>query len=97
MTTKRATKSKRHSTGEAERRSLDGIVSLLRRRANREWKVIARERINAELEARSGDERAARARLDYLSGYIEALKDVKQTNAEGGRPRPFAAPKDSTI
>ena len=29
MTTKRATKSKRHSTGAAKRRSLDGLVRML--------------------------------------------------------------------
>ena len=85
MTMKRATKSKRHSTGAAKRRSLDGIVSLLRRRANREWKRVANERIAAELEGRSGDEHAARTRMDVLSGYFDALKDVKQANDQALR------------
>lgn len=59
------------------RRSLRRIVSLLRRRANKQWKEVATERINAENEGRSMDEQCAREEMQWLRGYFDALKEVQ--------------------
>lgn len=68
------------------------VVSQLRCKMNKQWSKAAQERINAELEGRSTDERYARDEMTWMRGYFEALKDVL-ANAAGELQPPPNNPK----
>jgi hypothetical protein len=61
----------------------------LRRMSKRSLKHWTREMKQAEKDMRSSDERNARDSVVWLKGYIKALDDVEQPNAELSDSRPL--------